>query len=252
MTANLTAAAPLVDGATLSDQVTEVLRHNVVNGIWSVGDMLPSESALANEFDVSRTVIREAVSRLKAEGMLASRQGRGAFVSSDRPRQGFAIGERDVESLRKLAQILELRMGLEIEAAAIAASRANAGARAEIQQAADAFERASDGSSPGVAAGVGADLRFHRAICEATDNGYYLSLFNYLLASLRETMLAGRLQALTRGGESRDAVQEHHDIAAAIAQGAADLARARMRAHLQMSSARLLAQLKTSETAARP
>lgn len=247
MTGNLQAIAPLIDGATLSDQVTEVLRHNVVNGVWSVGDVLPSESALANDFDVSRTVIREAVSRLKAEGMLSSRQGRGAFVSSDRPRQGFAIPERDVESLRKLAQILELRRGLEIEAAAIAATRASDEARADIQRAADAFDRASDGKAPAVATGVSADLRFHRSICEATGNSYYLSLFNYLVASLRETMLAGRLQALKRGSESRDAVQEHHDIAASIAQGDAERARERMRAHLKMSSARLLAQLKTGE-----
>ena len=83
------ASVPLTQGTTLSDQVTRVLRHNVINGIWGVGTMLPSESALADDLDVSRTVIREAVSRLKAEGMLSSRQGRGAFVSGHRrrPRQ---------------------------------------------------------------------------------------------------------------------------------------------------------------------
>lgn len=247
MTEKLQATATLIDGATLSDQVTEVLRYNVVNGVWSVGDVLPSESTLANRFDVSRTVIREAVSRLKAEGMLSSRQGRGAFVSSDRPRQGFAILERDVESLRKLSQILELRLGLEIEAAAIAASRGSAEARTDIQRAADAYARASDGSDQPVATGVNADLRFHRAICDATGNRYYLSLFNYLVANLRETMLAGRLQALKRGGESRGAVQEHHDIASAIAEGDVERSRERMRAHLKMSSARLLAQLKTGD-----
>ena len=58
-------------------------------------------------------------------------------------------------------------------------------------------------------------------------------------------MLAGRLQALKRGGESRDAIQEHYDIAASIAQGDAERARQRMRDHRQMSSGRLLAQLKT-------
>ena len=245
MAANLQATAPLVDGATLSDQVTEVLRHNVVNGVWNVGDVLPSETTLASDFDVSRTVIREAVSRLKAEGMLSSRQGRGAFVASDRPRQGFAIPERDMESQRKLEQILELRMGLEIEAAAIAAARATPEARAEIERAAAAYDQSNKIGGPAVAAGVTADLDFHRAVCEATGNSYYLSLFNYLVASLRETMLAGRLQALKRGGESRDAIQEHYDIAASIAQGDAERARQRMRDHLQMSSGRLLAQLKT-------
>lgn len=247
MTGNLQATALLVDGATLSDQVTEVLRHNVVNGVWGVGDLLPSETALASDFDVSRTVIREAVSRLKAEGMLSSRQGRGAFVASNRPRQGFAIPECDMESQRKLAQILELRMGLEIEAAAIAALRATPEARTEIQRAAEAYDQTNQSDGPAVATGVSADLEFHRAVCVATGNDYYLGLFNYLVASLRETMLAGRLQALKRGGESRDAVQEHYDIAASIAEGDAERARQRMRDHLQMSSARLLAQLKTEE-----
>lgn len=236
----LHATIPLARGKTLSDQVTEVMRHNVITGFWKVGGMLPSEIALADDLDVSRTVIREAVSRLKAEGLLSSRQGRGAFVASDRPRIGFAIPENDVENMRKLSQILELRMGLEIEAAAIAAARAPDAARTEIKAAADAFDRAGGGGSAGVPEGVRTDLRFHRAICEATGNDYYLGLFNYLGASLRETILAGRLQALKRGSDSSDAVAEHHLIADAIAGGEVDLARDRMRAHLKMSSLRLL------------
>lgn len=237
----------LVQGTTLSDQVTAVLRQNITNGIWDVGAMLPSESALADNLDVSRTVIREALSRLKAEGMLASRRGRGAFVASNRPRAGFAIAEQDVESLRNLSQILELRMGLEIEAAALAALRGKEDAHANIAAAANAFERASDGGMAGVAEGVSTDLRFHRAICEATGNDYYLGLFNYLGASLKETILAGRLQALKRGGESHGAIAEHHGIAAAIALRDPVLARDRMRAHLEMSSVRLLGSLRSAE-----
>lgn len=238
-------SVPLDLGATLSEQVTELLRQNVINGTWTVGAMLPSENALASDLDVSRTVIREAVSRLKAEGMLSSQQGRGAFVSSDRPLMGFAIAKQDVESMRKLSQILELRMGLEIEAAAIAAIRSDSKARGDIQAAADAFDLASGGGKPGVARGVSTDLRFHRAICDATGNDYYLGLFNYLGASLRETILAGRIQANKRGGESRDAVAEHHLIAAAISDGDPARARERMRAHLEMSSKRLLDSLHT-------
>lgn len=237
-------AAPLARGATLGDQVTEVMRHKVVNGEWPVGSMLPSETTLAADLQVSRTVVREAVSRLKAEGLLASRQGRSAYVSSDRPQMGFAIDKQDVESLRKLAQILELRMGLEIEAAALAATRASPAEQDEIRAAADVFDRGSGSGMSGVEDGVAADLRFHRAICDATGNDYYLGLFNYLGASLRETMLVGRLQALQRGSDSYDAVSEHHAIAAAITQGNAELARKQMRAHLQLSSERLLGRLR--------
>lgn len=241
------ASAPLARGATLGDQATNVLRRNVVNGEWPIGSMLPSETTLAQDLNVSRTVVREAVSRLKAEGLLASRLGRGAFVSSDRPQMGFAIGKQDVENLRKLSQILELRLGLEIEAAAIAASRASAAQQAEIQAAADMFDRDSGGGPSGVSAGVGADLRFHRAVCDATGNDYYLGLFNYLGASLRETMLVGRLQAVKCGRDSHIAAFEHHAIAGAIANGDPDLARGRMRAHLQLSSQRLLGHLGPSK-----
>lgn len=249
MSKTFAASGFLLREATLSDQATEVLRHNIVNGIWAVGTMLPSETSLAGNLDVSRTVIREAVSRLKAEGMLSSQQGRGAFVASDRPRMGFAIPERDVESLRKLSQILELRLGLEIEAAAIAALRSTDDARASIQAAADAFDHASGGGIPGVTDGVATDLNFHRAICDATGNPYYLELFNYLGASLRETMLVGRLQSVRRGGDSSAAVREHHLIAKAITEGNAALARDRMRTHLEMSSERLLENLEPAEDA---
>ncbi|KKL17811.1 hypothetical protein LCGC14_2481810, partial [marine sediment metagenome] len=109
-------AMPVERGATLGDQVTDLLRQNVVDGSWTVGSTLPSETMLAQTLKVSRTVIREAVSRLKAEGLLASENGRRAFVFSARPSIGFAIDRQDVESLRKLSQILELRLGLEIEA----------------------------------------------------------------------------------------------------------------------------------------
>lgn len=237
------ASTQLAQGDTLSDQVTEVLRHNVTNGIWTIGATLPSENALAEELEVSRTVIREAVSRLKAEGMLTSRQGRGAIVSNDRPRNGFAIAKQDVESMRNLTQILELRMGLEIEAAALAAARSTEATQADILAAADAFSRAIAGGSQELAEGVRTDLQFHRAICVATGNNYYLRLFNYLSASLRETIQAGRVQALNRGGDSRDAAQEHQSIVSAIAQCDSDLARDRMRTHLERSSGRLLQQL---------
>ncbi|PLS19850.1 FadR/GntR family transcriptional regulator [Neptunicoccus cionae] len=241
-------SVPLARGTTLGEQVTEALRVNVTDGSWPVGAMLPSESSLAQSLQVSRTVIREAVSRLKAEGLLSSQQGRGAFVVSDRPQMGFSIAKQDVESLRKLTQILELRMGLEIEAAALAAERADADAHKEINAAAQAFADSTGSGAEGVESGVAADIRFHRAINDATGNDYYLGLFNYLGASLRETILAGRLKAVERGGESREAVQEHLDVANAILAGDADAARECMRNHLKLSGARLLGNLKGAES----
>ncbi|SIS51641.1 FadR/GntR family transcriptional regulator [Paracoccus saliphilus] len=240
-------AAPLARGQTLSDQATEALRRYVVNGDWPVGSMLPSEAALSQKLDVSRSVIREAVSRLKAEGLLASHQGRGAFVSSNRSRMGFSIDEQDVDNRRKLAQILELRLGVEIEAAAIAAIRRDNADLEQIHAAVSAFAAVQKFGPEQVRAGVDADLQFHRAICVATQNDYYLGLFNYLSASLRETIEAGRNRSVERGGDSREAAEEHRAVAEAIEAQDSLAARKLMRKHLELSSARLLGHLWNSE-----
>ncbi|MSU89120.1 FCD domain-containing protein [Rhodobacteraceae bacterium 2CG4] len=235
---------PLARGATLSDQVSRALRDGITDGAWPVGTGLPSEAALAREMQVSRTVIREAVSRLKAEGLLSSRQGRGTVVASDRPRRGFAIDADDMANLRKLSQILELRLGLEVEAAALAARRRGARDLAEIAAARDAFRQAAAAAAPDIRAGVAADLRFHRAICAATGNDYYIDLFACLSASLRETVAAGRQQAIRRGGAGRAAAAEHDGILHAIEAGDAIAAGAQMRRHLTDASDRLLGQLR--------
>lgn len=236
-------SVPLRRGSTLCEQVTELLRAEVMTGAREVGAMLPSESRLAQTLDVSRTVVREAVSRLKAEGLLASRQGRGVFVASDRPQMGFAIDRQDVESLRKLRQILELRIGVEVEAAALAAERASDEARHEVMAAARAFGEVSREGALVVEDGVAQDIRFHRAVAGATGNAYYLGLFDYLGASLRETILAGRLKAVARGGDNSAAVQEHLAVAEAIGAGDSEAAAGHMRAHLKRSAARLLGHL---------
>lgn len=165
------------------------------------------------------------------------------MVASDRPQMGFAIHKQEVESIRNLKKILELRCGVEIEAAALAAERATDAAKNEVIAAAQSFLKTSGPAASQVEDGVAADLRFHRAVNAATGNDYYLGLFNYLGASLRETMLAGRLKAIERGGESRQAVQEHLDVATAISESDTDRAREMMRLHLERSAARLLGNL---------
>ncbi|SET32280.1 FadR/GntR family transcriptional regulator [Paracoccus homiensis] len=236
-------ATPLARGSTLGDQATTALRGQILNGDWPVGTMLPAETALSQTLTVSRSVIREAVSRLKAEGLLESHQGRGVFVASNRPKSGFAIDSRDVDSRRKLAQILELRLGIEIEAAAIAAQRRSQADLDSINRAVEEFAAVQRFDPGRVRDGVDADMAFHRAICVATQNEYYLGLFNYLGASLHEVIEAGRLRSAQRGGDSREAAAEHHTIAAAIKAQDGMAARKLMRRHLALSRDRLLGHL---------
>lgn len=236
-------AAPLARGSTLGDQATKALRTRILNGYWPVGTMLPAETALSQTLTVSRSVIREAVSRLKAEGLLESQQGRGVFVASNRPKSGFAIDIRDVDSRRKLGQILVLRLGIEIEAAAIAAQCRSDADIDSIYHAVDEFAAVQRFDPGRVRDGVDADMAFHRAISVATQNEYYLGLFNYLSASLHEVIEAGRLRSAERGGDSRKAAAEHRAVADAIRAQDGKAARRLMRLHLTLSRDRMLGQL---------
>src|SRR6476620_2595056 len=108
---------------TLSDQVSQALLARIESGQLKPGEKLPSEAVLAVEFGVSRTVVREAVSRLKHEALLESRQGSGVFVSLHTAMKPLKIDASVTESREEVLQIVELRRALESEAASVAAQR---------------------------------------------------------------------------------------------------------------------------------
>src|SRR5258708_36717282 len=97
---------------TLADRVTEALMRKIVGEELPAGAQLPSEQVMAASFGVSRTVIREAISRLKSEGLVDTKQGRGAFVRTDRTDVPFRIGIDPDDALPSLLHLLELRLGL--------------------------------------------------------------------------------------------------------------------------------------------
>jgi GntR family transcriptional repressor for pyruvate dehydrogenase complex len=105
---------------SLSSEVVDRLAEQIMSGKLPVGAKLPSEAEMMKGMGVSRTVVREAVAALRARGLVVTRQGAGAFVDSDAGRQPYAIDHEGLGSL----DILELRMAVESEAAAIASERA--------------------------------------------------------------------------------------------------------------------------------
>src|SRR3954471_16900978 len=120
---------------TLTDKVAEALVRLIRGGEYPAGSRLPSEKEMAERFGVSRTVVREAVSRLKSEGLVESFQGKGVFVrrrSADVP---FRIDQRATDSVRSVLHIVELRKGIEAEAAALAAARRSEAEVKEIRRA---------------------------------------------------------------------------------------------------------------------
>ena len=108
---------------TLTSQLVKSLTERVTRGELRPGDKLPSEQELIEAFGVSRTVVREAISSLRAAGLVATQQGVGAFVQQAALTQPFRIDETALNLLKEVINVLELRIGLEAEAAALAAQR---------------------------------------------------------------------------------------------------------------------------------
>src|SRR5918993_1069364 len=111
----------------------------------------------------SRTLVREAVAALRAEGLVVTRQGVGAFVSAEPQRAPFRIEPERMQTLEDILSVMELRLGVEIESAGLAAERAS---KAQVRSIQNAFNAIGEASAAGRAA-VDEDLAFHRAIAEA-------------------------------------------------------------------------------------
>ena len=205
------------------------------------GDRLPTEKALEAEFGVSRTVIREAVAVLKAEGLVEPRRGAGIFVldpTLSRPRSipAFLPGQ-----MYQALDLLELRMAVEVEGAGLAAIRRTLSQDARIRENMAAFGRALESGGKTVEL----DIAFHDAIAQGTNNG----LFPDFLKSMgrnaipRNSLTEAQRERLISDDYLHRVHQEHLAIADAITAGDADGARGAMRAHLSGSIARYRASL---------
>jgi len=224
----------IAPAATLADRVTEVLLERIRSGEFAVGDRLPSEAALTRRFSVSRTVIREAVSRLKAEGLVATHQGKGTVVVGPSHAARFEI-DADDDSVQAVLRVMELRRGLEAEVAALAAERRTAQQNAGIQQALASIEAAVSAGRDG----VDEDLAFHNAIADATGNPLYTSLLGFLRQFLREAVTLGRMSEPRFGDIKTQLRDEHLAVAEAIDRQDVDGARNAARHHIANVAARI-------------
>jgi GntR family transcriptional regulator, transcriptional repressor for pyruvate dehydrogenase complex len=216
------------------------LRTRIVDGVIQPGDKLPSENTLIGEFGVSRTVVRAALTRLQAEGLVETERGRGSFALTPPPHgDPPAPGGRPVTSMEDRLHLLEFRIGVESEAAALAArNRTDRQLKAVLNALA---EFTANGDHPANA--MKSDYEFHKAIAAASGNPFYSDC----LASLGQTMIAMPRTRLMTGVEhyARDhfeqVVHEHESIYAAIAEGDEPSSSAAMRSHLANSRRRLRA-----------
>jgi len=219
----------------LAQGLVEGLKSRILSGALAPGAKLPSEAELVAEFDVSRTVVREAVSRLHAEGLVETFQGRGSFVLALPEPTTFTLESSAIRTHRDVLAMIDFRLGVESEAAALAATHVSPAAGKAISAALVDFGKA------GHEGAVEADFAFHRAVAAATGNRFYLDLLDSLgpmMIMLPRTRL-GDAYSMTDADHVERVSREHDNIASAVLAGDADTARAAMRVHLGNTRRRL-------------
>jgi GntR family transcriptional regulator, transcriptional repressor for pyruvate dehydrogenase complex len=234
-----TAAAPgagVRGDQNLTDRVASLLREEITGGQFKPGDVLAPEQVIAERLGVSRTVVREAVSRLKVDGFVASRQGRGLTVLNNRKSSVLRLPAFSGKDVDEVLAMVELRLGFDIEAAGFAALRRRP-ADLEAMEVAlgDMGTALRNGDVP---AGTEADFRFHRAIAHAAHNPNYLTFFDFLGDLYQRNLLVSRGSS-ARADRAAHAQREHAAIFEAIRAGDADRARGAVRVHVENTGSRL-------------
>ncbi|HVW57239.1 MAG TPA: FadR/GntR family transcriptional regulator [Rhizobiaceae bacterium] len=219
----------------LVGMVSDRLRRQILGGELHPGDKLPSEAGLTRQFDVSRTVIREAVASLRADGLVEARHGVGIFVLSNQPPIAHSFQSFETARISSMIEALELRTAVEIEAAALAAVR-----RSPAQE--EAIHERYDDIAAEIAAGqptTAADFAFHLAIADATNNPRFREFLEVMgrNAIPRASLQDGNAEH-TPGDYLQQIQAEHKSIADAISARDPEAAREGIRTHLQGSLVR--------------
>jgi DNA-binding FadR family transcriptional regulator len=220
---------------SLAQAVVAGLKSRILDGTLGPGEKLPSEADLIEEYSVSRTVIREAVTRLRTEGLVETFQGRGSFVLTVPEPTSFQLEATAIRSHQDVLAMVDFRIGFESEAAALAAAHVTPEGAQAICDALAAFSAAEPEHA------VEADFAFHRAVAVATGNRFYLDLLDALgpmMIMLPRARLGSDFSHSDAAHVERVA-REHDNIAAAVLAGDADTARASMRVHLGNTRRRL-------------
>ena len=216
--------------------LVESLRARILDGEFKPGDRMPSEALLTETYGVSRTVIREAIAALRADGLVEPRQGSGVYILEAKPSDVAPFHNVDFARISSVVELLELRTAVESEAAALAAIRRSPSQEEKILESLRDFP----GSEGETGSASQADFALHLAIADASNNprfGEFLSMLGVNVIPRRALRPVGSDQRVDDAYLSRIA-EEHQLIVDAILDGDSDRARQAMRTHLDGSLAR--------------
>ena len=233
---------------SLSHEVVTAISEMIGSGRIKPGQKLPTESEIMQEQGVSRTVVREAISRLKNEGVVAPRQGSGVFITEQAGIKPLRIDYAEISSIDAVMQIVDLRRSIETEVAAQAALHCTAADMRAIDAALAAIEKDVQARGDGVRA----DVAFHRAIAAATRNIYFTKTLDFLNQYLEAATRVTRGNEARRDDFSRQVLQEHQAIVEAIRARDEAAARRAAQNHLLNAALRLRQADSESLAAAKP
>jgi DNA-binding FadR family transcriptional regulator len=219
--------------SNLVEQVMTRLGADIRGGRLMPGARLPTEQELTTTMGVSRTVVREAVAALRADGLVITRRGSGAYVAANPTASPFRIAAPELDKIGDILDVMELRLAVEVEAAALAAERASRRQVATIRTALRAIDRALRSGDGAVAE----DFAFHRAIAEATGNRQFPRFLAFLGSHVipRQSVRLSVDTPAERRAYLERIQHEHGRIVAGISGEDPAEARRAMREHLTRS-----------------
>ncbi len=213
----------------ISDQVFEQLHDLIMRSEFKPGEKIMTERELAQAFNVSRTSVRDAINKLVVMGMLEQRQGQGTFVRQPGAETHAFITRIMASQKAGLQDLLEVRVGIECHAAALAALRATPEDIVKLETCLALIEaQARDGRLR-----PHADARFHMAMAEATHNPLQIYLMkqfqDFLVYGIQENLITLNKAAI----DLETVVRQHARILAAIRQQDVEGAYQATKAHIE-------------------
>ena len=221
-------------GSSLVSAVAQRFAQQIAAGKLKPGDQLPTEREIMLAMGVSRTVVREAVAQLRADGLVSTRQGIPAFVSEGAHIRPFKVDLENDTALNNLRELMELRCAIEVEAVRFACARATPQQLDDIEQRLEEIEAAIGRNE----AAVPQDLGFHRQIAMSTGNPQFPRILDYLGQFIIPRLLISRPKDAQK--QYLATIQmEHRNILEALRRRDADGAATAMRAHLERNRTKI-------------
>lgn len=226
----------------LPDEVAAAINDAIDSGKVKPGDRLPTEAELSKQFGVARTVVREAISLMRYDGIIDSRRGVGAFVTDPSQRSAFRISPACFEKRKQIVQLLQLRTGVQAGASALAADTRSA---AQLQEIQDVFARmeAADQRGPDAALEerVDTELLLYRRIAEASGNPYYVDVIAMIETNIQNNLRSAFLKNAAASEFGPEIIAEHRAVLDALETQDVEAARLATRVRFERAAKRLAA-----------